>query len=612
MRYAFFIFTAALLFVYSEAVVEPYLVPRSVFWGLALLGGSVWFFIKKPEIPVFPSASKSLMAALLTLALWSWASFFWAHEGSLVFPAAIQYSLVAVFFVQILALRQQKLLSSDDIHTAVLVLAIIAAAVLGYNVVLGLWLGKDFTVIADHIGFLFGNKNLAASFLFLVLPFCLNFLLKNENTAENQVNSDKNTVNTVFYKQKNIFLYKKVVIGLLIAIILSIVWFSQCRSVILGLLFAILAAISILFIQKTAQKRIFIIGISIFMLIFVGTTWLNWSNLQWFTNTNTINTRLELWRNSLLMVRDYPILGVGAGNWQLFFPKYGLSAIGGATETGRLVFQRPHNDFLWIWSELGVIGIASYLFVFVILLKTGFSAAKHSLKAMIFTAFLLGYMVVAFADFPLERIEHQIVFCLLAVEILAFAEKSTQSHETENSFFIKILSFFGILTCLFSLIVLFFRYNGEIATRRIFAAHANSDWQNLAVFVQQAENPCYRFDPMTTPLDWYGGLAQAGQGNFEGAKPLFERALLRHPYHINTLNNLGSVHQVLGDVPRAITYYEKALTLSPRFDETLLNLSATYLLNKNREKAVFYFEKCRVDTDEGSRYVMLRDSLGRR
>ena len=146
--------------------------------------------------------------------------------------------------------------------------------------------------------------------------------------------------------------------------------------------------------------------------------------------------------------------------------------------------------------------------------------------------------------------------------------------------------------------------------RNIYAAHEVGDWQNMAKFVQNAQNPLYHFDPMTTPLAWYAGLACAGQGDFVGAQTQFETAAAQHPYHINTLNNLGSAHQVQGNIPKAIECYEKALACSPHFDETLLNLSATYLLNKNKTKAEYYFTKCRVDTTQGSRYRMLSDSLG--
>jgi O-antigen ligase len=610
MRYAFFIFITLLLFVYTDRIVEPYLVPRALFWALGVGAMCLFFLYKKQAMPVLSDSTNISIGAFFGLTAWSWLSLLWAHDWTLVLPTAIQYSLMAFTFWGLCVARHEKMLSANDVIAVNLIFASIAVAFLGYSVAQGFYLQKSISVISDHIGFLFGNKNLAASFLYLVLPFLVVFIIKNNE-------NDKNTVDIA--TKKDVFI-KNTAVALLIFGIITIIWFTQCRSVWIGLVLSGIFILIGLFLQKIQKKALILSSLFAIIGILCVITWLNLDNLTWLTNINTVNTRVEVWKNTLLMIRENPILGVGAGNWQIFFPKYGLATLGGATETGRLVFQRPHNDFLWIWSELGFVGIACYGLLFVTLLAAGISAVRHSLSAMVYTAFLFGYIGVAFADFPLERIEHQIVFCLLAIEILWLSEpyiklkpaiRNSKLYHSYIVFLLKKVTISGVFIAFFSVFILVFRYNSEICMRRVYAAHEVGDWQSIAKDVQKAQNPFYHFDPMTTPLAWYAGLARAGQGDFAGAQQQFEIAAMQHPFHINTLNNLGSAHQVQGNIPKAIEFYEKALACSPHFDETLLNLSATYLLNKNRKKAEFYFAQCRIDTTQGSRYRMLSDSLGR-
>ncbi|MCT4622580.1 MAG: O-antigen ligase family protein, partial [Schleiferiaceae bacterium] len=73
----------------------------------------------------------------------------------------------------------------------------------------------------------------------------------------------------------------------------------------------------------------------------------------------TIKERSLLWEKTAYMWLDASITGVGAGNWKIEFPKYG-SGIWRARQ-GLVQFQRPHNDFLWVLSETGILGFAGYI-----------------------------------------------------------------------------------------------------------------------------------------------------------------------------------------------------------------------------------------------------------
>ena len=76
--------------------------------------------------------------------------------------------------------------------------------------------------------------------------------------------------------------------------------------------------------------------------------------------STALKTRLGLWRRSLAMVREHPIVGIGPGNWPVVFPRY---AEPGATRDGvlspTLAPREAHNDFLERAAETGFLGLAA-------------------------------------------------------------------------------------------------------------------------------------------------------------------------------------------------------------------------------------------------------------
>jgi O-antigen ligase len=72
------------------------------------------------------------------------------------------------------------------------------------------------------------------------------------------------------------------------------------------------------------------------------------------------NYRLKLWESSLEMLMDYPILGVGIGNWKIMSIKYGKENINQYE-----VPKHAHNDFFQIMAEAGILGGLFYMLFFI-------------------------------------------------------------------------------------------------------------------------------------------------------------------------------------------------------------------------------------------------------
>jgi O-antigen ligase len=73
--------------------------------------------------------------------------------------------------------------------------------------------------------------------------------------------------------------------------------------------------------------------------------------------TDAVGLRMEFYRNSLAIVRDHPLAGVGTGG----FPQaYAQRARG----TGMVPTHNPHNEYLLIAVQTGVIGLLLLLNLF--------------------------------------------------------------------------------------------------------------------------------------------------------------------------------------------------------------------------------------------------------
>jgi hypothetical protein len=95
--------------------------------------------------------------------------------------------------------------------------------------------------------------------------------------------------------------------------------------------------------------------------------------------STAVKTRVGLWRRTVQMIGDHPWLGVGPGNWPVFFPLYaepGATAEGVLTAT--LEPRQAHDDVLERTAETGVVGIAALMFLGVV---TGIAARRRLARA---------------------------------------------------------------------------------------------------------------------------------------------------------------------------------------------------------------------------------------
>jgi putative inorganic carbon (HCO3(-)) transporter len=76
------------------------------------------------------------------------------------------------------------------------------------------------------------------------------------------------------------------------------------------------------------------------------------------------STRVRLWQTSINMIKAKPVWGIGLGNFGQMFDRYKVEGIYDTT-------CHPHNDFLNVAVNSGLLGLAAYLSIWAVFLYSG-------------------------------------------------------------------------------------------------------------------------------------------------------------------------------------------------------------------------------------------------
>tara|TARA_B100001758_G_C18398460_1_gene607432 strand:- start:219 stop:2192 length:1974 start_codon:yes stop_codon:yes gene_type:complete len=418
-----------------------------------------------------------------------------------------------------------------------------------------------------------GNKNLLASILLLTFPFI--FFVFNFSTINWKVISY-----TVF---------------LLIVLCLFII-----QSKVSLIAFSCLIFSFFFFSYKTQKKSLSYLILSVIvvctMLFLVSPNTLNkFQNEfdQLVRKKNRIqqdrviqnDSRILLYKKTIKMIKNNPLIGIGPGNWRIHISKFGLNNTLG--QKGDKFVQRPHSDFLWFFAEGGFFSFALYLFLFVLLLRYSFllfCSNKTKIRLFYLSIFstILAYVIISSFDFPSERPLHNFLFSILSAILISEIIK----EKNPKYFRGKVFSLFLISSCVLTFIYSILIYNSNLHMSNVLKFKSHNKWKKMVVELNSAYHPFFfDIDNTSTPLYWYYGLAYYNMNDIQKAFSFFEKAYEKNPYHLHVINNLATCYGFYNNYSKAEGLYKECQFISPRFEEAALNLSNIYFYNNEYENA---------------------------
>ena len=369
----------------------------------------------------------------------------------------------------------------------------------------------------------------------------------------------------------------------------------QTRSVWLGLIISTVVTVFLIArypkkFSVTTKTRNFIAGTTVIVLI-TGLIVINemgkknpysfTGRLRSIASPHSGNNvfRLKIWHFTTMMIADHPLTGVGAGNWKLhsaeYYNKYNLTF-----EKNQLNWLRPHNDYLWVFAEKGIVGLLLYLAMFGILLVYVFKILlshqkkEHRIFGLFLLSGLICYLTVSFFTFPLERINQQAYLALISGIILSL---NHAGRETKK----PVKNRKGILypTMIMLAMVTIYGYSMvafESQVRKTRNAMGSQRWNLMLKYAKAIPTTFRTLDSEAVPVKSYEAQAYSKLKRLEESRDAYLEALKAHPTKINVMNNLGKVYYEIGNYKAAEQMFLKALEILPDYNESLINLSTTY------------------------------------
>ena len=421
------------------------------------------------------------------------------------------------------------------------------------------------------------NKNLFSSAVFLLIPFPFYLLSKG----------------------KLVRYFSIIIISISILLIIM----SQSRAVYISL-FAFFICMIFIKKNKFKWKNILIIfsclGFMLICEIGINISKHGINNLfdsynkKIELNHTSNNERIDLWQSSLNLISDNFFIGVGPGNWKIQLPNYTNNHLKNENtltrhnySEGLIAFNRPHNDFLWVLSEQGILGLFIIFLLYLLIIKRGikilsfyqFNTDEYKITVTIFSGFI-GFLIISFFSYPSERVFHNLILIVYMSYFIRFYPKNIRLQLNR-----KYVNFVLLCLVLFSSLFSYSRYDYLVSNSKIRYFRHNSQWEKLITVYNDRTISFEILDNVGLPNSWYAGVGYFSLGKYSNAKELFLNAYDKNPNNPHVLNNLASVYTNLNDINLSIKYYKKAVELYPAFMDARINLAIIYFKNNQYLKS---------------------------
>ena len=315
------------------------------------------------------------------------------------------------------------------------------------------------------------------------------------------------------------------------------------------------------------------------------------------------NERLVVWQESFGIIKQHPFFGVGAGNWKVEVPNHRIGGI--RNDYGRIVRIRPHNIYVQLLTENGIVGFILYFGSFVmVLIAAVIVLLRHAdrdrkLLAIILIASALAFASDGFFSFPLERYEHTMFLFVFMGMVLGIYSELLDTGKTSkyaNASRFLLIPIVGFLS--WNIFLGMERHRFEYHMNRAKVYQKRKDNEKIVREVELGKSKFVSLDPNKDPLEIQSAMALKNLKRYEEAEIEVAQALIYNPHSARILNTQGTILTEQKKYDEAIMTYKKALKYAPLYPITLKNLTLNYLYSKDYKSCLETMEKFDYEGDE--------------
>ncbi len=277
----------------------------------------------------------------------------------------------------------------------------------------------------------FVNRNHFAGFIEICFPLALGYLL---SIKQGNKSDKKSFVGRLISSN-----LKHILLAIMMGIVLLSIMLSESR----GGIFSILVSLFFFYIvfSKFAPKGIetkwiiyIIVAVCLLLGVYIGIypiierylfAWEYFSSLK----------RILVWKDTVSIIRDFPLFGTGLGTFSHVFPLYKISMI------KPLRFEESHNDYLQILSETGLLGFLLIMLALVLFFLSSvrnlarLSSEQDHLRLFLLLGALTGILSIlihSFVDFNLQIPSNALYFTFLIGFSVAIGSKTNDPEMKTN------------------------------------------------------------------------------------------------------------------------------------------------------------------------------------
>ena len=272
--------------------------------------------------------------------------------------------------------------------------------------------------------------------------------------------------------------------------------------------------------------------------------------------------RLLIWKNTAEIIKQKPLSGYGVGNHKLAIMKVEC-----AKKHDYIVSDHAHNDFLEMFSELGVFGLLLYILTYltaaIMTLKQMFNSRSNEiyrLRAMVGGGLILTYMNDAMFNFPLERADCQIYLAIGVAILISNHIKS--SHMQTSEIKKPVFLFLIVLIVPVFLLETTHCYSSIMQKQRILQHNGN---KNITLSAKQWDRRTPKFpniDESTHPRAVNIAERYANEKRYREAIDLL-LADKSNPYYSLRECRLASYYNRMEKADSAAYWAEKCIAMKP-------------------------------------------------
>ncbi|MGB9677721.1 MAG: tetratricopeptide repeat protein, partial [Candidatus Ratteibacteria bacterium] len=250
------------------------------------------------------------------------------------------------------------------------------------------------------------------------------------------------------------------------------------------------------------------------------------------------------------------------------------------------VTNHPHNEYLEIWSEMGIIGLLLFLaFIFSFII----GAIKNNKSSRGMLSGIIGAIISVLLDNIFSTNLRNPSTSMYFWFLLGITSKYMKMNKIEYKYSKYFWYFIFSISLIMSIFHSYYRILPQIYYKNGIAAKDSGNFEEAIenYLIVCKLNP-YNYECWYKLAYVYGMI-----GNYKKGEEIYlyiNRELF--PHFAKTDANLGTVYLKLGEIEKAFKYYKDAEFFNPYDEDVLCSIASIYLVYYNNiEKAVDYLQR---------------------